>query len=67
MCSPKVPHSEGLENAPEMIPPSEFDKEPGKRRALPSSQLGQRGIFELSLDGTSQSIEPPHKLCPHPE
>jgi hypothetical protein len=41
-----------LENAPQMIPPSESDKEPGKRYALPSSQLRRRGISKLSLDGT---------------
>jgi hypothetical protein len=48
-----------LENAPQMIPPSESDEEPGKRCALPSSQLGRRGISELSLDGTNRFPEPP--------
>jgi hypothetical protein len=67
MCHPKVSHSQCLENAPKMIPPSESDEEPGKRCALPSSQLCQRGISKLSLDGTSRSTEPPQKLCPHPE
>jgi hypothetical protein len=67
MCPPKVPHSQCVENASQMIPPSEFDEEPGKRCMLPSSQLGRRGISELSLDGTSQSTEPPQKLCPHLE
>jgi hypothetical protein len=54
-----------LESAPQMIPPSESDEEPGERCALSSSQLGQRGISELSLDGTSRSTEPPQELCPH--
>jgi hypothetical protein len=67
MCPPQVPHSQWSESAPQMIPPSESDEEPGKICALPSSQLGQRGIFELSLKGTSRSIEPPQKLCPHLE
>jgi hypothetical protein len=67
MCPPKVSHSQCLENAPQMIPPSEYDEELGKRCALPSSQLGHRGISELSLDGTSRSTEPPQKLRPHPE
>jgi hypothetical protein len=53
MCPPKVSHSQCLENAPQMIPLSESDEEPGKRCALPSSQLRRRGISELSLDGTS--------------
>ena len=35
---------QSLENAPHMIPPSKSDEEPGKRCALPSSQLGRRGI-----------------------
>jgi hypothetical protein len=55
-----------LENALQMIPLSESDEELGERCALPSSQLGQRGISELSLDGTSRSIEPPQELHPHP-
>jgi hypothetical protein len=67
MCPPKVSHSQCLENAPKMIPQSESDEEPGKRCTFPSSQLGRRGISELSLDGTSQSTEPPQKLHPHPE
>jgi hypothetical protein len=67
MCPPKVSRSQCLENTPQMIPPSKSDEEPGKRCALPSSQLGRRGISELSLDGTSRSTEPPQKLRPHPE
>jgi hypothetical protein len=55
-----------LENVPQMIPLSESDEEPGKRCALPSSQLGQRGISELSLDGTNRFPEPPQELRPHP-
>jgi hypothetical protein len=67
MCPPQVSHSQCPESAPQMIPPSESDEELGKRCALPSSQLGWRGISELSLKGTSRSTEPPQKLCPHPE
>jgi hypothetical protein len=59
MCPPQVPHSQCSESAPQMIPPSKSDEELGKRCALPSSQLGWRGIFELSLKGTSRSTEPP--------
>jgi hypothetical protein len=67
MCPPQVSHSQCLESAPQMIPPSESDEELGKRCALPSSQLGRTGIYELSLKGTSRSTEPPQKLRPHPE
>jgi hypothetical protein len=42
-----------LENASQLIPLSEFDEEPGKRCALPSSQIGWREISEFSLDGIS--------------
>jgi hypothetical protein len=43
-----------LENASQLIPPSESDEEPGKRCALPSSQMGRREISEFSLDGISR-------------
>jgi hypothetical protein len=65
MCAKSVALP-NLENAPQMIPSSESDEESGKRCTLPSSQLGWRGISELSLDGTSQSTKPPQKLHPHP-
>jgi hypothetical protein len=42
-----------LEDASQLIPPSESGEEPGKRCALPSSQMGRREISEFSLDGTS--------------
>jgi hypothetical protein len=67
MCPPQVSHSQCPESAPQMIPSSKFDEEPGKRCALPSSQLGRKGISELSLKGTSRSTDPPQKWHPHPE
>ena len=67
MCPPQVSHSLYSKNAPLMIPPSESDEKQGKRCIWPASQMGRRGISELSLDGTSQSTEPPQKLCPHLE
>jgi hypothetical protein len=67
MCPHQVLHSQCLENAPKMIPPSESDEKPGKRCAWPSSQLGQSGIYEISLNGTSRSTKPPQKLHPLPE
>jgi hypothetical protein len=67
MCPPQVSHSQCLESVPQMIPPLESDKEPGKICALPSSQLGRRGISELSMKVVSRSIEPPQKLHPHPK
>jgi hypothetical protein len=42
-----------LENASQMIPPSESDEELGKICAFPSSQMGQMEISEFSLDGIS--------------
>jgi len=66
MCPPQVSHSQCSESAARMIPPSESDEELGKRCALPSSQLGRRGISELCLDGTNRFPEPPQELRPHP-
>jgi hypothetical protein len=43
-----------LENASQLIPPSESDEELGKICALPSSQMGRREISEFSLDGISR-------------
>ena len=56
---PQVLHSQCPENASLMIPLSESDEKPGKRCVWPASQMGQRGISELSLNGTSQSTNPP--------
>jgi hypothetical protein len=66
MCPPKVSALPSMENASQVILSSKSDEEPGKRCALPSSQLGRRGIFELSLDGTNRFSEHPQELCPHP-
>jgi hypothetical protein len=54
MCPPQVSQPQRLENAPQMISPSESDEKLGKRCAFPSSQLGWKGIFGFSLDGTSR-------------
>jgi hypothetical protein len=51
-----------LENASQLIPPSESDEEPGKRCALPSSQMGRREISEFSLDGISR-LKNPLRSC----
>jgi hypothetical protein len=67
MCPPQLSHPQRLENAPQMISPSESDEKPGNRCALPSSQLGRKGIPGFSLDGTSRLTKPPQKLRPHPE
>jgi hypothetical protein len=61
-----------LGNASKLIPPSEFDEEPGKRCALPSesdeelgkkcalpsSQMGRREISKFPLDGVSRPKTP---------
>ena len=67
MCPPQVSHSQCLESAPQMIPLLKSEEESGKRCALPSSQLGRKGILGFSLDGTSRLTKPPQKLRPHPE
>jgi hypothetical protein len=59
MCPFQLSHPQRLENAPQMISPSEFDEKLGNRCALPSSQLGQKGISGFSLDGTSRLTKPP--------
>jgi hypothetical protein len=43
-----------LENASQLIPPAESDEDPGKRCALPSSQMGRREISKFSMDGISR-------------
>jgi hypothetical protein len=48
-------HPQWLSNVPKMISPSEFDEEPRNRYALPSSQLGRKGITGFSLTGTSRT------------
>jgi hypothetical protein len=67
MCPPQLSHPQRLENAPQLISPSKSDEKLGNRCALPSSQLGRKGIFGFSLDGTSRLNKPPQKLSPHPE
>jgi hypothetical protein len=67
MCHPQLSHPQRLENAPQMISPSESEKKLGNRCTLPSSQLGRKGILGFSLDGRSRLTKPPQKLCPHPE
>ena len=64
MCPPQVPHSQCPENTSLMIPLSESDKRPRKRCVWLASQMGRRGIYELSLNGTSRSTKPPQKLRP---
>jgi hypothetical protein len=67
MCPPQLSHPQWLSNAPKMISPLKSDGKPGNRCALPSSQLGRKGISGFSLDGTSRLTKPPQKLRPHPE
>jgi hypothetical protein len=51
-----------LENASQLIPPSESDEEPGKRCALPSSKMGRREISEI-LPGWDKSTKNPLRSC----
>jgi hypothetical protein len=45
MCPPQVSHPQHLENVPQIISLWESDEKLGNRCALPSSQLGQNGIY----------------------
>jgi hypothetical protein len=65
MCPPQVSQPQRLENAPQMISPSESDEKLGKRCALPSSQLGRKGISGFSLDGTSR-LNTSSEVAPSP-
>jgi aminopeptidase-like protein len=67
MCPLQVSHSQCLKNVPMMIPSLESNEKPGKICVWPDSQMGRRGIYELLLNGTSQSTKNPQNLCPLPE
>jgi hypothetical protein len=67
MYPPQLSHPHWLSDVPKMISPSESDEKPGNRCALPSSQLGRKGIIGFSLAGTSRITKSPQKLRPHPE
>jgi hypothetical protein len=43
-----------MENASQLIPPSESNEELGKICAFPSSQMGWREISKFSMDGISR-------------
>jgi len=58
-CPPQLSHPQGLENVPQMVSPSESDEKPSIRCALPSSQLGRKGISRFTQDGTSRLTKPP--------
>jgi hypothetical protein len=55
----QLSHSHWLIDAPKMISPLELDEKLGNRCALPSSQLGQKGITGFSLAGTSRITKSP--------
>jgi len=59
ICPPQLSHTQRLENVPQMISLSESDEKLGNRCALPYSQLGRKGIFGFSMDGTSLLTKPP--------
>jgi hypothetical protein len=50
MCPPQLSHPQWMENVPQMISLSESDEKPRNRCTFPSSQLGWKGIYGLSLD-----------------
>jgi hypothetical protein len=54
MCPPQVLQPQRLENAPRMVSPLESVEKPGKRCALPFSQLDRKGISRFSLDGINR-------------